>query len=117
MSRPYTCTCGGRPAGTRGVAGAFSFYPTKNLGALGDGGAVVTDDDGLARAVRRLRNYGEDSKYVNVTPGFNSRLQRGVREIRPGAGVVEEELDSGVRVRSGHRGKLPFRDSGIVLRS
>jgi dTDP-4-amino-4,6-dideoxygalactose transaminase len=64
----------GRRAGTMGVAGAFSFYPTKNLGALGDGGAVVTDDDDLAQLVRRLRNYGEESKYVNAIPGLNSRL-------------------------------------------
>jgi dTDP-4-amino-4,6-dideoxygalactose transaminase len=64
----------GRRAGTIGLAAAFSFYPTKNLGALGDGGAVVTDDDELAGRVRRLRNYGESAKYVNSTPGFNSRL-------------------------------------------
>jgi dTDP-4-amino-4,6-dideoxygalactose transaminase len=64
----------GRRAGTLGVAAAFSFYPTKNLGALGDGGAVATDDDALAARVRRLRNYGEESKYVNAEPGFNSRL-------------------------------------------
>ena len=65
---------GGRRAGTLGAAAAFSFYPTKNLGALGDGGAVTTDDDELAQRVRQLRNYGEQSKYVNVVPGFNSRL-------------------------------------------
>jgi dTDP-3-amino-3,4,6-trideoxy-alpha-D-glucose transaminase len=64
----------GSRAGTLARAAAFSFYPTKNLGALGDGGAVVTDDDDLALHVRRLRNYGEESKYVNVEPGFNSRL-------------------------------------------
>lgn len=64
----------GRRAGTLGVAAALSFYPTKNLGALGDGGAVVTDDDELAMRVRRLRNYGEESKYVNAVAGFNSRL-------------------------------------------
>jgi dTDP-4-amino-4,6-dideoxygalactose transaminase len=64
----------GRRAGTLGRAAAFSFYPTKNLGALGDGGAVVTDDDELAGRVRRLRNYGEESKYVNAEPGLNSRL-------------------------------------------
>ena len=65
---------GGRRAGTLGRAAAFSFYPTKNLGALGDGGAVVTDDAELADRVRRLRNYGEESKYVNAEAGFNSRL-------------------------------------------
>jgi dTDP-4-amino-4,6-dideoxygalactose transaminase len=64
----------GRRTGTLGAAAAFSFYPTKNLGALGDGGAVVTDDGDLALRVRRLRNYGEESKYVNVEPGLNSRL-------------------------------------------
>jgi dTDP-3-amino-3,4,6-trideoxy-alpha-D-glucose transaminase len=65
---------GDRRAGTLGAAAAFSFYPTKNLGALGDGGAVVTDDDELAHNVRRLRNYGEESKNVNVVAGHNSRL-------------------------------------------
>jgi dTDP-4-amino-4,6-dideoxygalactose transaminase len=65
---------GGRRAGTLGRAAAFSFYPTKNLGALGDGGAVITDDEELALRVRRLRNYGEESKFVNAEPGFNSRL-------------------------------------------
>ncbi len=53
---------------------AFSFYPTKNLGALGDGGAVVTDDVELARVVRSLGNYGSDQKYVNRYAGVNSRL-------------------------------------------
>jgi dTDP-4-amino-4,6-dideoxygalactose transaminase len=65
---------GGRRTGTLGLAAAFSFYPTKNLGAMGDGGAVVTDDGELAERVRRLRNYGEKSKFVNVEPGLNSRL-------------------------------------------
>jgi dTDP-3-amino-3,4,6-trideoxy-alpha-D-glucose transaminase len=64
----------GRRAGTMSAMAAFSFYPTKNLGAFGDAGAVVTDDDELALAVRRLRNYGEDAKNVNVVKGFNSRL-------------------------------------------
>jgi dTDP-4-amino-4,6-dideoxygalactose transaminase len=63
-----------RRAGTLSAAAAFSFYPTKNLGALGDGGAVVTDDAELALRVRRLRNYGEESKNVNVVAGMNSRL-------------------------------------------
>jgi dTDP-4-amino-4,6-dideoxygalactose transaminase len=64
----------GRRAGTLGRAAAFSFYPTKNLGALGDAGAVVTGDDALATRIRRLRNYGEEAKYVNAEPGYNSRL-------------------------------------------
>jgi dTDP-3-amino-2,3,6-trideoxy-4-keto-D-glucose/dTDP-3-amino-3,4,6-trideoxy-alpha-D-glucose/dTDP-2,6-dideoxy-D-kanosamine transaminase len=65
----------GRRAGSYGDLGAFSFYPTKNLGALGDGGAVVTDDSPLAERVRRLRQYGWSQKYVVSTPGgINSRL-------------------------------------------
>jgi dTDP-4-amino-4,6-dideoxygalactose transaminase len=73
-AQAHGASCNGAPAGTLGVAAAFSFYPTKNLGALGDGGAVVTGDGDIAERVRRLRNYGEESKYVNVEPGFNSRL-------------------------------------------
>ncbi len=64
----------GRLSGTFGEYGAFSFYPTKNLGALGDAGAILTDDDDLALAVRRLRNYGSDIKYYNEVAGYNSRL-------------------------------------------
>ncbi|MBV8529476.1 MAG: DegT/DnrJ/EryC1/StrS family aminotransferase [Candidatus Dormibacteraeota bacterium] len=64
----------GRPAGALGDAAAWSFYPSKNLGALGDGGAVTTNDAELAETVRRLRNYGESSRFVNETPGVNSRL-------------------------------------------
>lgn len=65
---------GGRTTGTFGAAGCFSFYPTKNLGALGDGGAIVTNDPALAERLRHLRNYGSLQKYVNVHVGFNSRL-------------------------------------------
>jgi dTDP-3-amino-3,4,6-trideoxy-alpha-D-glucose transaminase len=64
----------GRRAGSLGAAGAFSFYPAKNLGALGDGGAVTTDDDELAAKVRLLRNYGMRDRYEIEAPGVNSRL-------------------------------------------
>jgi dTDP-4-amino-4,6-dideoxygalactose transaminase len=64
----------GRRAGALGHAAAFSFYPGKNLGALGDGGAVTTDDDQLAVRVRRLRNYGAEVRYRHEAMGFNSRL-------------------------------------------
>ena len=65
---------GGRTVGAFGVAAAFSFYPTKNLGALGDGGAVVTSDEGLAEACRLLKQYGWRERYVSEAPGLNSRL-------------------------------------------
>jgi dTDP-4-amino-4,6-dideoxygalactose transaminase len=64
----------GRKAGCLGDAAAFSFYPGKNLGAYGDGGAVTTNDETLARHIGRLRNYGSAVKYYNSIPGFNSRL-------------------------------------------
>jgi dTDP-4-amino-4,6-dideoxygalactose transaminase len=62
------------PVGTWGVGGAFSFYPTKNLGALGDGGAVITDHADVAERVRRLRNGGQDGRYRHQEAGVNSRL-------------------------------------------
>jgi dTDP-4-amino-4,6-dideoxygalactose transaminase len=64
----------GNRAGGLGDAAGFSFYPGKNLGAFGDGGAVTTDDDLLAARIRSLRNYGSHSKYYNELKGFNSRL-------------------------------------------
>jgi dTDP-4-amino-4,6-dideoxygalactose transaminase len=64
----------GNRAGNLGDAAGFSFYPSKNLGALGDGGAVTTNDEELANVICKLRNYGTSSKYVNDYIGFNSRL-------------------------------------------
>jgi dTDP-4-amino-4,6-dideoxygalactose transaminase len=82
----HLATSGERKVGTIGVAGAFSFYPTKNLGALGDGGAVVTGDRALADRVRRLRNGGQSDRYHHQEPGVNSRLD----EIQ--AAVLRERL-------------------------
>jgi dTDP-3-amino-3,4,6-trideoxy-alpha-D-glucose transaminase len=70
----HLATCAGRAVGTWGVAGAVSFYPTKNLGALGDAGAVITNDEALAQRVRRLRNGGQTDRYHHAEPGVNSRL-------------------------------------------
>lgn len=64
----------GRKTGGFGDLSGFSFYPTKNLGCLGDGGAVVTKDPALDEKVRKLRNYGSQKKYYNDYPGINSRL-------------------------------------------
>ena len=70
----HLATAEGRPVGTIGVAGAFSFYPTKNLGALGDGGAVLTNDSALAARIKRLRNGGQTDRYHHEDAGVNSRL-------------------------------------------
>lgn len=64
----------GKKAGNWGDASGFSFYPGKNLGALGDAGAVTTNDPKLAEILKALRNYGSHEKYKNLTPGVNSRL-------------------------------------------
>lgn len=63
-----------KKTGNLGDAAGFSFYPGKNLGALGDGGAVTTSDDELAKTIGTLANYGSDKKYVNIYKGLNSRL-------------------------------------------
>jgi aminotransferase EvaB len=81
-AQAHGATQGGRRAGSFGSTAAFSFYPTKVLGAYGDGGAVVTDDDEVDSALRRLRYYGmEDSYYVTKVPGHNSRLDEVQAEI------------------------------------
>lgn len=76
----------GRQAGSLGHAAGFSFYPTKNLGALGDAGAITTNDDALAQQLRMWRNYGSAQKYVNDVPGHNSRLD----ELQ--AAILREKL-------------------------
>ncbi len=82
----------GRMTGTFGDIGCFSFYPSKNLGAFGDGGAIVTDDEALAKEIRILRNYGSEKRYYNKVVGANSRL---------------DELQAGLlRVRLSHLGEL-----------
>lgn len=70
----HLATSCGRPVGSFGVAAAYSFYPTKNLGALGDGGAITTNDAELAARLKRLRNGGQTDRYHHAEPGINSRL-------------------------------------------
>ena len=70
----HGATCDGRAVGTFGAGAAFSFYPTKNLGALGDAGAIVTRDAALAERLKRLRNGGQIDRYNHVEVGVNSRL-------------------------------------------
>jgi len=70
----HLATCGGQRVGSFGVAAAYSFYPTKNLGALGDGGAITTSDAQLAAKMKRVRNGGQTDRYHHGEPGVNSRL-------------------------------------------
>ncbi len=92
----------GQMTGTFGDIGCFSFYPSKNLGAFGDGGAIVTNDAGLAEDVRVFRNYGSEKRYYNKIVGANSRL---------------DELQAGLlRVRLSHLDELREEKSRICQR-
>jgi len=73
-AQSHGATLNGRNTGTWGRAAAFSFYPTKNLSALGDAGALVTDDPALARRARQIREYGWQTRYISRVPGMNTRL-------------------------------------------
>lgn len=92
----------GRMTGTFGDVGCFSFYPSKNLGAFGDGGAVVVKDEQLAKDFRVYRNYGSEKRYYNKVVGTNSRL---------------DELQAGLlRVRLQHMQELTDEKIAIALR-
>jgi dTDP-4-amino-4,6-dideoxygalactose transaminase len=104
----HLATAAGRPVGTIGIAGAFSFYPTKNLGALGEGGAVVTNDAALADRVRQLRNGGQTHRYVHTLPGVNSRLdelQAAVLRVRLPGLAAETQARRGLAAE--YRARLP----------
>lgn len=73
-AQSFGATAGGRKTGGIGDAGCFSFYPSKNLGASGDGGLVCVNSDELATEIRLLRNHGSSGGYIHTTVGFNSRL-------------------------------------------
>lgn len=73
-AQAHGASIGGRPVGSHGAAAAFSFYPTKNLGALGDAGMVVTDSEEVASSVRLFRQYGWVSRFVSAQTGANSRM-------------------------------------------
>ena len=103
----HLATCAGQPVGTFGTAGAFSFYPTKHLGALGDGGAVVTRDPALASRIARLRNGGQTDRYRHVEIGINSRLD----EMQ--AAILRVRLPS-LRARTEQRRVLAARYRSLL---
>jgi len=125
----HLASCDGIPVGTHGAGGAFSFYPTKNLGALGDGGAVITNDPAIAERVRRLRNGGQIDRYMHADAGVNSRLDdlqaavlrarlpllpRWTARRRALAAKYRRSLDEACSERSRGVHPLAERDSGHV---
>lgn len=89
----------GKKAGTWGNSGAFSFYPGKNLGALGDAGAIITDDDKLYSVLSALRNYGSHEKYKNKYKGVNSRLDEiQAAMLRVKLRYLDEETENRQRI-------------------
>lgn len=104
----------GKRAGNLGDAAGFSFYPTKNLGALGDGGAITTNDDALASILRKLRNYGTSSKYVNELTGFNSRLDE-VQAVFLNIKLSKLDLDNSRRREIAKRYSSEIKNKKITL--
>jgi dTDP-4-amino-4,6-dideoxygalactose transaminase len=103
----HLATCEGQPVGTFGAAGAFSFYPTKNLGALGDGGAVITGDASLAARIARLRNGGQSDRYHHVELGVNSRLDEvQAAVLRARLPLLRERTERRRAVAAQYRGLL-----------
>lgn len=103
----------GRACGTFGAAAAFSFYPSKNLGAYGDGGAVATNSAALDERLRMLRNYGEETRYHHVCQGFNSRLD----ELQAAVlGVKLPHLDAWNDARRAHAARYREVLEGLPLR-
>jgi dTDP-4-amino-4,6-dideoxygalactose transaminase len=104
----------GRMAGTMGDVAAFSFYPTKNLAALGDGGCVATDDVAAAALIRELRQYGWRQRYVSAVPGLNSRLDE-VQAAVLRARLPRLETDNDRRREIAARYDAGLRGSAVTL--
>ena len=103
----------GRKTGSFGDAGAFSFYPSKNLGAYGDGGAVVTNSEEIYKKLKLLRNYGQKERYSSIIEGYNSRLD----EIQ--AAILRfklKKLDewNNIRRKTAYKYNESFKNSAII---
>ncbi len=104
----------GRKTGTLGQAAAFSFYPTKNLGAIGDGGAVVTNDATVAERCRTLREYGWRQRYVSDEPGLNSRLDE-LQAALLGAKLPSLDRENARRRQIAARYQAALNEAGLGL--
>jgi dTDP-4-amino-4,6-dideoxygalactose transaminase len=113
-AQAHGATIEGRSVGTWGIASAFSFYPTKNLGGIGDGGAIATNDKSLAERLRKLRTYGWTERYVSEEPGTNTRLdsiQAAILRVK--LGYLENE--NARRAQTASRYTAAFADLNLAL--
>ncbi len=106
--------CGAYRVGSLGDAGCFSFYPGKNLGALGDGGIVTTDDEAIAARIRSLRNHGEDASRLHVESGYCSRLH-GMQAAFLSAKLPHLEHWNSLRMQSATLYDQLLGSSGVIL--
>ncbi|MEO8820857.1 MAG: DegT/DnrJ/EryC1/StrS family aminotransferase [Ginsengibacter sp.] len=113
-AQSHGASLNGIKCGNLGDAAGFSFYPGKNLGALGDGGAVTTNDDALAGAITALRNYGSVEKYKNIYKGLNSRLDEMQAAFLP-VKLKRLEQDNNARRKIAQYYIEHINNSGIIL--
>lgn len=113
-SQAHGAAIGGKRVGTFGDVAAFSLYPTKNLGALGDGGVITTDDAALAQRIRELREYGWRDRYISATAGMNSRLDELQAAILR-AKLVHLDRDNGRRQAVAAHYDQALANSGLRL--
>ena len=113
-SQAHGAAIAGQRVGTFGDVAAFSLYPTKNLGALGDGGVITTDDEGLAQRIRELREYGWRDRYISATAGMNSRLDELQAAILR-AKLVHLDRDNGRRRAVAAHYDAALANSGLRL--
>jgi dTDP-4-amino-4,6-dideoxygalactose transaminase len=113
-SQAHGATYKGARVGSHGDIGCFSFYPTKNLGAIGDGGLLVTNNPALAERARLLREYGWAERYVSSLSGWNSRLdelQAAVLRVK----LAHLDKDNAARARIAHRYADALSDCGMIM--
>lgn len=113
-AQAHGATYKGRKIGTFGVASAFSFYPGKNLGALGDAGAVITNHEALAKKIRALGNYGSDYKYHHIYKGSNSRLDELQAAFLSAKLTILEEMNNDRR-RIANRYLSEIKNEKVIL--
>lgn len=116
VAQAHGATYKGKKAGSLGDAAGFSFYPSKNLGAFGDGGAVTTNDYELAEKIRIMRNYGSSKKYINEIVGYNSRLDElEASFLRVKLRHLDEWNKRREKIASWYMEKLPNTFSKFIL--